>query len=254
MSLSISEDLDLQIDSGKVVGLPHVDNWKSDSPGQIRKRREYFEKLVVALSIPSCSTHINEGSLNRKARGATYNVEYPGRFTRDLVDPFRPFVLLEVGRARVHPWVKRQLSPFVHDHLEASGQLADYRSNRHESVRCLHPIVTLIEKIEAIARRFPSADPAGFIRHYEDAARIIEKESQLPRLQDGIGDLIDTLLKDRTIRRFPDADDPAFTLVDPELRKTLERAHAAIAPMFWGERLSLNHAAGTIRAWLARVG
>ena len=108
-------------------------------------------------------------------------------------------------------------------------------------------------QIEAIARRYPSGDSAGFVRHYEDAARINEKESRRPQLEGSPKDLIGTLLEDGTIRQLPDAQDPAFTLAHTERRNALERAHEVIAPMFWGERLSLSQAADVIRDWLARI-
>ena len=39
---------------------------------------------------------------------------------------------------------------------------------------------------------------------------------------------------------------------DPERRSQLERAHRAIDPMFWGERLLFEDAAEAIRLWLSR--
>jgi hypothetical protein len=48
-------------------------------------------------------------------------------------------------------------------------------------------------------------------------------------------------------------EDPALTLDDPVRARALEAAHAAIAPMFWGERLSLSEACSIIQAWLAHV-
>ena len=48
--------------------------------------------------------------------------------------------------------------------------------NRPRAVRCVHPIVTLLEKLDALMRRLPREDaaPATFVRHFEDAARIDE--------------------------------------------------------------------------------
>jgi hypothetical protein len=248
-----SEDLDLQIDSGSVEGLPEVTSWTSENKGPIERRREFFLRLADFLEVPSCSVTLDEKSLGDKARGANYRVEYPGAFVGELAEPFRPFVLLEVGRARVHPFDERPLSSFVHDKLETGGQLAGYDLNRPKSVRCLHPLVTLLEKLENIARRYQRGDPAAFIRHYEDAARIIQDEDRLPPLEGSLQDLVEALLDDRTIRNLPRADDAAFVLQDSARRGDLERAHAAIDAMFWGDRISLDDAAERIRTWIAKI-
>jgi hypothetical protein len=216
-------------------------------------RREFFVRLTDFLTVPSCSVLLDENSLGDKARGADYRVEYPGAFLGDLEAPFRPFVLLEVGRARVHPFDERPLSSFVHDKLDANGQLDSYDRNRPQHVRCLHPLVTLLEKLENIAKRYERGDPAAFVRHYEDAARIIEDEDQLPALEGSLEELIKALLEDRTIRNIPRSDDSAFSLKDSERRGDLEQACEAIDPMFWGRRVSLEEAAERIRGWLAKI-
>ena len=248
-----SEDLDLQIDAGSVEGLPEVTSWKSENKGPIAKRREFFTRLTDFLAVPSCGVTLDETSLGDKARGANYRVEYPGAFAQNLSEPFRSFVLLEVGRARVHPFDERPLSSFVHDKLAAEGQLEGFDLNRPESVRCLHPLVTLLEKLENIVKRYEGGDPAAFIRHYEDAARIIQAEERLPALEGGVQELTRALLDDRTIRKLPRSDDAAFALSDSQRRGELDRAHAAIEPMFWGQRVSLEDAAECIRAWLSKI-
>jgi len=131
-----SEDLDLQIDSGSVDGLPDVTGWTSAKKGPSAKRREFFTRLTDFLKVPSCAVTLDANSLGDKARGANYRVEYPGAFAGDLAEPFRPFVLLEVGRARVHPFDERSLSSFVHDKLEADGLLEGYDLNRPRNFRC----------------------------------------------------------------------------------------------------------------------
>jgi len=152
----------------------------------------------------------------------------------------------------VHPWVERRLSSFVHDRLEAAGQLLDYELNRPESVRCLHPMVTLIEKLEAIARRYESGDPAAFVRHYEDTARIIGALDALPEIEMTISDLAQDMLAKKDMRALPGPDEPALRLDDADKRAIVEKAWAKIAPMFWGERIALDEACSTIRSWLAQ--
>ena len=98
-------------------------------------------------------------------------------------------------------------------------------------------------------------EPAAFIRHYEDAARIITRRHQLPPLGMEIESLIDDMLTAKQIRHSPAIDDPAWQLrEDSPARRALHQAHQDIAPMFWGERFSLTECCETIQAWLQGDG
>jgi hypothetical protein len=120
-------------------------------------------------------------------------------------------------------------------------------------VRTVHPLVTLNEKLDAVSRRFTSRvpDPAAFVRHYEDAARIIDRESELPTSAQTASQLVAEMLREKQIAHAPRADDPAFLLDDPGLREKCLAAHEAIGAMYWGPRLSLDECCGRIRDWIA---
>jgi hypothetical protein len=60
-------------------------------------------------------------TLSKDARTAEYRVLYPGLFVGRIVAPMRPFVLLEVGDARVVPFVERSVASWVHDALRAKA-------------------------------------------------------------------------------------------------------------------------------------
>lgn len=119
-------------------------------------------------------------------------------------------VLLEVGSARVTPYVERDLTSFVHDYLERQGQLAAFDDNRPRAVRCVHPLVTLIEKLDALHRRVPreDLDASTFVRHFEDAARIIAAAPSLPPLDSypDIAALTDEMRSEGQIRQRPSAE------------------------------------------------
>jgi len=148
-----SEDLDLSIEPGRAAGVPAVKSWTSTNKGPVAERRQFFAALETAMVVPHAQVALEAESLDKNARAANYRVLYPGLFLTDL-GPFRPFVLLEVGVARVTPFVERRISSFVHDRLERGGQLAGYDENRPAAVRCVHPTVTLLEKLDAIGRRY----------------------------------------------------------------------------------------------------
>ncbi len=250
-----SEDLDLKIEPGRVAALPQVANWKSDGRNATSARREYFERLRDILDVPNATITLDPPGDDATWRAANLRVVYPGRHLDDLQGVLRPFVLLEVGSARVTPAVERSLSSFVHQHLADAGQLADYAENLPTAVLCVHPLVTLVEKLDALHRRVGSAqvEPAGFVRHFEDAARVIAGEGTLPPLAGypTVRALADDMFAQRQVAAVPRADDRAFAPDDGERWLAIRRGYEAIAPMYWGARVPLDDACATIRAWIA---
>ncbi len=162
---------------------------------------------------------------------------------------------LEVGRARVVPYVERRLSSFVHDYLERQGIMGEYEDNRPQAVRCVHPLVTLFEKLDAMARRYARdpMDADSFVRHYEDVARIVRATDQLPPIETTASELARDMVTRKDLRALPSPDEPALRLDDPEKRQAVERAYARIAPMFWDLRIPLEEACDTVRSWLGRL-
>jgi hypothetical protein len=241
-----SEDLDLKLARDD---LPVVESWSSESKRRIAQREAFFRALVERLPVlTEAGNALGDVQLDLRWRSANIHVRYPGEFSSELIEPNRGFVLLEVGHARVTPFVERDLTSFVHDFLEAQGLLDDFKDNRPRSVRCVHPLVTLLEKLEAISRRFEAGhDPAGYVRHYEDAARIVA--SDLPDLDQTPAELCELMHASRDLRRDLRAEGPAFMPSEDGAWQALEKAHAEIGHMFWGARIVLPKACEAIRAW-----
>lgn len=251
-----SEDLDLMIERGEADDVPEVTNWTSMNKGSVRRRQAFFDALEQALVVPGVRVERMAKQVDKRARGAKYLGYYPGLLLADLAPMVSPFVRLEVGSARVVPHVPRSLSSSVHDHLAELEMLGEYDDNRPCQVLCVHPLLTLFEKLEAMARRFEREpiEAESFVRHYEDAARIIRALGQLPSAGTTVQELGDDLVRTRDIRRLPSAEEPALALTDPKKRDVVERAHDMIAPMYWGSRLDLGEARAIIRAWLREQG
>ena len=249
-----SEDLDLKIEPGRVTDLLPVTDWHRASRRATEQRRAYFEALPDLLEVPGTEARLDVPSGETRWTAANIELRYPGQHLDDL-GLLRPFVLLEVGSARVTPFLARDLTSFVHEYLVETDRLREYQDNRPRAVRCVHPLVTLIEKLDNLHSRVPRADidPATFVRHFEDAARIINAEAGLRALADyaDTSALVDEMLAERQIRQRPASDDPAFTLRDDPRWRAIQGAHAAITPMFWGERIDLDAACATIRGWIA---
>ena len=249
-----SEDLDLMVLPGTVAGLPEVKSWTSTNKGPVKQRQAYYDALEAVLVVPDIRIERDRTRLDPRVGGADYLGHYPGTRLEDLPAPMSPFVRLEVGRARVVPYVERPLSSFVHDYLEREGMMGEYEDNRPHAVRCVHPLVTLFEKLDAMARRYARdpVDADSFVRHYEDAAQIVRAIDQLPPIETTISELARDMVAGKDIRALPNPDEPALRLDDPDKRQAVERAHARIAPMFWGPRIPLDEACNMVRSWLGQ--
>lgn len=249
-----SEDLDLKVEPGSKSGLPRVENWKSEGKAAVEKRRQYFEALRVNIRVPGAQVTTDPTFEDPAHRGAQLRVEYPSRHLATLHAEMKPFVLLEIGNARVTPFVLRDMTSFIHDEVAAQGLAAEFLDDRPKAVRCVHPIVTLLEKLDALQRKVHRADvePALFVRHFEDAARIAQREESLPPVE-GFRDvraLADQMLEQRQLAKLPDSDDPAFRPDAGARFAEIERAHEATAPMYWGPRLGVERACVETRAWI----
>jgi hypothetical protein len=250
-----SEDLDLMVERGTVTSLPEVTSWTSTNKGPAAKRRAFYDALAAALVVPDVTVEQDMTRIDKQARGADYLARYPGALLAEIGPAMSPFVRLEIGRARVVPHVQKSLGSFVHAQLEQQGLLGDYEDNRPAGVRCVHPMVTLFEKLDAMSRRYgrDEMEPDTFVRHYEDAAQIIRAEDRLPAMEVTALALAQDMLAGKDIAALPSPDEPALVLADPDKRAAIDKAYAKIAPMFWGPRIPLDEVCDTIRAWLGKL-
>lgn len=250
-----SEDLDLKVEAGKVATLPPVSSWEKESATAKKERRLYFEAFPTALVVPGAVVSLDEASADAKWRGANVLVTYPGLHIADLPGVMSPSVKLEIGSARVTPFVPTDLTSFVHDRLSSQGLLGEFTDNRCKGVRCVHPLVTLLEKLDALHKKcLGDKAPATFVRHFEDAAHIIAAIHELPGMTDyeNVRRLAEDMLANGQIKPLP-ASTAAELLPEANDRwKAIEEAHKAIGPMFWGERISIADACGKIRDWIAK--
>jgi len=251
-----SEDLDLMVERGRVTSLPDVGSWTSMNKGPIAQRQAFFRALTEAFAIPDVPVARDATREDKYARGADYLGRYPGVFVANLPNAMSPSVRLEVGRARVVPFVERPVSSFVHDYLDGLGMLAEFTDNRPRAVRCVHPLVTLLEKLDALSRRYgrETIEADTFVRHYEDAARIVEALHRLPPPPIPPVRLAEDMLAQKDIAALPIADEPALMLDDHGKRAAVSAAYARISPMFWGPRLPLAEACRTLREWVGELG
>ena len=248
-----SEDIDVCVESGSSGLTDPKLSWSNMKSG-IAERDVWFEALTRALRVPDCTVERDPDGSDAQMRSACIPVQYPALHNLSLPVDMSPFVLLEVGRARVVPFVPRDLSSWVHDHLVQIGAIGEFIDNRPRGVRCVHPWVTCLEKLEAIARKFERAQPAPkFVRHYEDVAHILGAWGDLPSPNLELSALVETLAHEDK-KRMPLASHPAFDVGQESARwHEIEQAWTRIGPMFWGPRMDLPTACAMIRTFLASL-
>lgn len=248
-----SEDLDLKIERGTLETLPQVDDWVRTSTRAKRVRQEFFEKFADAVSVPGAQIVRETTDEDDDWFAASYQVSYPGNYLAAL-GSLKPYVLLEFGSSRVVPFVERDIRSLLHEWLEENSRLDEFGANVARNVRCLHPYVTLIEKLEAIHRRIGVRPPATYVRHFEDVAAIIRRYSTLPPL-DGYSsaqELAKDMFAKRDIRWMPESSDAAFDITSDAPWLEITQAYDAISGMYWTptSRLSLDGAVSTIHDWV----
>jgi hypothetical protein len=248
-----SEDLDLKLAPGRINELPAISNWKSEGAKAIAERHLFFERLVVVLTVHGMKGALD--AVDETWRSGNVKLTYPARHLGDLGKVMRPFVLLEIGNARVTPSIALAMSSFIHDHLISIQQFGNFTDNRPTKIECVHPLVTLLEKLDAIHRRFPNkkTDGAAFVRHFEDAARVIAKVDELPDLPDfeDVNELAREMFAQKQLKQLPRVDDASFSAGSGARWDSIRDAHEAIGPMFWGPRISIDEACSLIRKWVA---
>jgi hypothetical protein len=92
-------------------------------------------------------------------------------------------------------------------------------------------------------------EPDGSVRHYEDAARIIQALPTLPPTEQTAAEFAAEMRDEGSIAAFPSASDPSLVLDDDQRRSQVEAAHDHIAPMLWGPRVSIDEGCVGIRGW-----
>ncbi len=244
-----SGDLDLKIEPGDCPGLPPAPDWSRAGKRHDEAREAFFRALANGIRVPDCSVEREV----REDRQLVLKVLYPGRLIGHLPPVTSPFVRLEIGSARVTPSVPRDLDSWVHARVVAARRLDEFFDNRPRRLSCLHPTVTLLEKLEAISRSFSRGlDPARYVRHYGDASVIVSHEATLPELEGGVQRLGRELLAAGDLKRRLVEDDPAFAPIRDGNWKRIGEAYAATASLHWGARQPLEDCCEHIRSWLRR--
>jgi hypothetical protein len=240
-----SEDLDLKLAQ---AGLPDVRDWRgSDKESKIQERTRFFNKVEERINIPDM--RLARLELMPDSRLLKLKAEYP--ILHESKGAMRPFVQLEIGTARVEPFESLDLSSWIHDYVDSRGGLDDYADNRPTRMWCVRPEVTLLDKLDAIQGKFGRRVPADIVRHYSDAAQIINWLDDQGVSRAEVRFLAEDMRRQKDVR--PDAFNPEHPALNPAVDDywaSLGEEHLRLADWYWAEYPSLDEACVRIREFI----
>jgi len=122
--------------------------------------------------------------------------------------------------------------------------------NRAKTVACYDPCYTFVEKLQTVSTKFrqqqaSKAFPTNFMRHYYDIYSLLRR----PEVQAFIGTADYQAHK---TKRFRAGDNPniaqnqAFIVSDPEVRKAYTKAFAESSALYYGDKPTFEQILGEI--------
>ena len=242
-----SDAIHIGILDGQTV-LPCVNDWSSPEPAAVRERIAFFQ-AVANLSIPEVKFQAEEMELDEGGNWASITATFPHSRRKKALPGGRTTLEITIGHGRKAPLVNQELRSEVHQVLGTKGKPGRYIQNRLSSIPCVHPLVTLIEKLDLISDAFQAErDPAEYAHHYIHVMRILQKEEALPPLAQG-HDLVRTMYREGWIRRMPFAEDPAFNPSNESPWPEIRRAVSSVAEMLWAGPNEVGLITASIRVW-----
>jgi len=240
-----SEDVDIQIVPPDGMDVKSGKN--HDKPAHIESRSRFFQWVADTLSIPGISVARDHEFDDAEKRNAGIRLNYESVFPS--MAGLKPYVLLEVGFDTTTPNTPMDISSWVYDH--ASSLQSNFMDNRALAITCYNPEYTLIEKLDAILRKFRQQQqnttmPVNFLRHYYDVYELLGQE----RVIKFIGTPEYLAHKQKRFRPQTEKDltkNEAFIMGDPKTRRLYTDAYERGAALYYAGQPSFEKI-------LARIG
>lgn len=227
-----SEDIDIRIEPPGDLKVKAGRN--QDKPAHIASRQAYYDELTRRIRIPGIES-VERDTLfdDEKMRSAGIRLSYTSHAAK--LSGVKDGILLEVGFDDTAPNRPVTISSWALDLATARGVRAF--DNRAVDVPCYAPTHTFVEKLQTIStkyRRLSEAQrfPANFLRHYYDVYCLLELEE--------VQEFIRTpAYQTRKMQRFRSGDEltiannPAFTLSDPEQRALFAREYEKSSALYY---------------------
>lgn len=228
-----SEDIDIHIHPDDDVPTGRSQN----KPAHIEKRKAFFDTLAQTLPIAGITEVSRDREFdNEKMTSAGIRLTYTSN--HPLPEGIKTGILLEAGFAQITPNTPCTISSWAYDHAIQSG-LTNFADNRALSVPCYDPEYTLVEKLQAISKKYRQQQstgtlPQNFIRHYYDVYCLLNSQ----RVQNFIGSDPYHQHKSATFGPMDEQDlscNAAFSLDETDTRNTYADAYTKTRALYYSD-------------------
>jgi hypothetical protein len=247
-----SEDIDIYI-------RPHPElaiNEKSQKPAHVAKRKTYYDSLAQEINIPGIISVVRDTEFDDEDyyRSGGIRLHYESHTSR--LEGVKEGILLEAGFDTVMPFEQLNISSWAFD--KASASKVTIADNRATNINCYHPGYTFVEKLQTIATKYRKERDTGkpnpnFMRQYYDLYCLLEH----PLVLDFIGTQDYEQHKQKrfpkTDRDIPIAENEAFLLSDPDIRKTFTERYSATSKLYYKGQPHFDEVLGPIHKYLDRL-
>lgn len=246
-----SEDIDLRIDPTAEREVKTGRN--QDKPAHCESRKQFYDWLAETITIDGIVTVSRDEVFDdEKYRSGGIRLMYNNEV--GLLTGLKNGILLEVGFDDVTPNIAKNISSWAYDYAVEKVAVKD---NRAKGVPCYHPGYTLVEKLQTISTKYRTqqqsgAFPLNFMRHYYDVYCLLDE----PEVQAFIGTPEYQAHKEK---RFRSGDNPmiaeneAFLLHNPSIRKEYEEAFQKTSTLYYKTRPSFDEIIDKIREQADRL-
>ncbi|MCB0062952.1 MAG: nucleotidyl transferase AbiEii/AbiGii toxin family protein [Caldilineaceae bacterium] len=229
-----SEDIDIRIEPPQELDVKVGRN--HSKPAHVESRRRFYDWLAETIRIDGVSEVARDYAFDdRQFRSGGIRLYYVTK--AEALSGLKEGILLEVGFDDVIPNLPTNISSWAYDYAVDKVEITD---NRAKGVACYHPGYTFVEKLQTISTKYrqqqeSGAFPVNFMRHYYDVYCLL----QAPDVQAFIST---AAYHDHKQKRFRTGDNPqiaeneAFLLSVPDVRRLYQQAFAQTAALYYQEQ------------------
>lgn len=245
-----SEDIDIRIEPPENMDVKTGRN--QDKPQHIESRKQFYDWLASTITINGIkAVERDEEFDDHRLRSAGIRLRYEELTGKQI--GLKDGILLEVGFDNVTPNIAVDISSWLYDFAAGKVEVTD---NRAHGVLCYDPGYTLVEKLQAISKKYRQQKQSGkfppnFLRHYYDVYCLLAD----PGVNKFIG--TDAYKAHKKIRFYSDqppvAEDDAFRLSKPHTYKLYEAVYDSNYPLYYKDRPTFSEIMDRIKENVDRL-
>jgi hypothetical protein len=249
-----SEDIDIHIKPPTVMKIN--ENPNNNKPNNIQKRKNFYDGLAKEIEINGILSVTRDKEFDdlKQYRSGGIRLHYEN--STDVIEGVKEGILLEVGFDNVTPNNPITISSWAYD--KAIQQKVSIIDNRAIDIICYHPGYTFVEKLQTIATKFrqeqdEKIEKQNLMRQYYDVYCLLKEE----KVKTFIGT---EEYKKHKMARFPPKDhdipianNEAFLLNNPELRKRFTERYKKTAALYYKGQPNFNDILNEISKWVGKL-